>query len=353
MDIAVIGASGDVGRAIATRLVAGGLLERHERLQLVGRRGGESERVLEGHTVDLLDAYAERAPVIDVAFDPEDIAADIVIVAAGRTLSLRPGVPFQREELARENAGVFRAYAHALRRHGSGRELVVVVSNPVELGVAIFARELGRQRVFGMAAYLDTLRFRKEIARELRVSRRAVHGVMAGEHGDHLVPLWSTVDCFGLDQEDRTTMLERLRRGGRIEDFVTRAAEVKRKVSGLVAGGAVHEALRYLDTLSPDLRVAAKPFVVHFSGAKTAAATAEATVEFVATMHQGHDVLVSGQILLEGEYGIFGPVGVPFVLSLRGIEDVVELPLDEGERTALVAAAAAIGRSLAEVADEH
>ncbi len=101
MDIAVIGASGDVGRAIATRLVAGGWLERHERLQLVGRRGGESERVLEGYTVDLLDAYAERAPLIDVAFDPEEIAADIVIMAAGSTLTLGPDAQFQRDELAR------------------------------------------------------------------------------------------------------------------------------------------------------------------------------------------------------------------------------------------------------------
>jgi malate dehydrogenase len=353
VDIAVIGASGDVGRAIATRLVAGGLLERHERLQLVGRRGGESERVLEGHMVDLLDAYAERAPLMDVVFDPEDIAADIVIMAAGRTLGLHSETPFRREDLARENAAVFRACAHALRRHGSGRELVVVVSNPVELGVSIFARELGRQRVFGMAAYLDSLRFRKEIARELRVSRRAVHGFMAGEHGDHLVPLWSTVDIFGLDREDRGAVLERLRRGSRLEDFVLRVGQVKEKVFALVSRGAVHEALRYLDTLSPDLRVAAKPFVVHFSGAKTAAATAEATVEFVATIHQGHDALVSGQILLEGEYGIHGPVGVPFVLSLRGIEDVVELPLEAPELAALTESAAAIGRSLAEVGDER
>jgi hypothetical protein len=77
MDIAVMRASGDVGRAIATRLLGAGLLERHERLQLVGRRGGDSERVLEGFTADLLDAFAEQAPVIDVALEPSEIAADL------------------------------------------------------------------------------------------------------------------------------------------------------------------------------------------------------------------------------------------------------------------------------------
>jgi len=341
MDIAVIGASGDVGRAVAARLVGAGLLDRHERLQLVGRRGGESERVLEGFTVDLLDAFAEQAPMIDVALDPEDIAADLIIMAAGLTIPQRPSPGFRRDILARENAEVFRTYARALAKNGSGHELVVVVSNPVELGVATFARELGRKRVFGMAAYLDSLRFRKEIARELRMSRRAVHGFMAGEHGDHLVPLWSTVHIFGLSGEDRLRVIQRLRRGARTADFVRAFSAVKTLLAEMVGRGEVKEAFRYLDTLSPDLRVAAKPFVAHFSGAKTVTATAEAAVEFVATIHHGHDAVVSGQILLEGEYGIRGPVGVPFVLSFRGIEEVVELALEDEELEALKEAAQA------------
>jgi malate dehydrogenase len=223
---------------------------------------------------------------------------------------------------------------------------VVVVSNPVELAVQVFASELGRERVFGMAAYLDSLRFRKEIARELRISRRSVHGFMAGEHGDQLVPLWSTVDLFGLDTVERSTVIQRLRRGARTCDFVQTAGELKQKISALIAQGAIREALRYLDTLSPDLRVAAKPFVAHFSGAKTTAATAEAAIEFVSTIHQGHDALVSGQILLQGEYGIHGPLGVPFVLSMRGVEEVVEMPLEAEELEALRTAAMAVNQRL-------
>ena len=202
-----------------------------------------------------------------------------------------------------------------------------------------------------MAAYLDSLRFRKEIARELRLSRRAVRGFMAGEHGDHLVPLWSTVHVFGLDDEERRRVIERLRRGGRTAEFVSRLVEVKRVLVERIARGEIREALRYLDSQPPDIRVAAKPFVAHFSGAKTATATAEAAVEFVATIHKGNDALVSGQILLEGEYGLRGPVGVPFVLSFRGIEEVVELDLEDEELEALRGAASAIARLVEEDVD--
>ncbi|MBN1421789.1 MAG: lactate dehydrogenase [Planctomycetes bacterium] len=351
MDIAVIGAAGDVGRAIATRILAAGLLERHERLQLVERPGGPSERILEGLTVDLMDAFAEQAPLIDVALDPNEVTADIVIMVAGGTVPTKPDPDFRRDRLARQNAEIFRAYARSLAANGSGHELVVVVSNPVELAVAIFARELGRERVFGMAAYLDSLRFRKEIARELRVSRRGVHGFMAGEHGDNLVPLWSTVHIFGLDAAERERVLARIRRGSRTAEFVAKLAEVKRRVSEWMTRGEVRAALRYLDGLAPDVRVAAKPFVSHFAGAKTIAATAEAAIEFVSTIHNGHDILVSGQIVLAGEYGIRGPIGVPFVLSSRGVEEVVELPLEEEEGAALAAAAAAIGKVIDGVSD--
>jgi len=46
---------------------------------------------------------------------------------------------------------------------------------------------------------------------------------------------------------------------------------------------------------------------------------------------------------LEGEYGIEGLyVGVPVKLGARGVEAIVELELDEGEREALQASAAAV-----------
>ena len=150
MDVAILGASGDCGRAIAAQLVAARVLATTERLQLVGRREGNSGSVLHGLVSDLTDAYAEHVPYLDVALSPDEIVADLWVVSAGATVPpnlAKAGA--SRGGLAEGNAPVFRAYAEALARYGQGTEIVIVVSNPVELGVAYFAEAIGRSRVIG------------------------------------------------------------------------------------------------------------------------------------------------------------------------------------------------------------
>ncbi|MFC2079743.1 hypothetical protein ACFLSZ_07155 [Candidatus Bipolaricaulota bacterium] len=79
-----------------------------------------------------------------------------------------------------------------------------------------------------------------------------------------------------------------------------------------------------------------RPFVTHYSGAKIVAGTARATMEFIRTITQGADVLVSGQVALEGEaYDIHGTIGVPFVVGNMGVDRVFELPIAADERDLL------------------
>ena len=67
MDVAVLGATGDVGRQVCTQLVERRILPTTSRLQLVGRPDGASGRAVHGLRADLVDAYDEHAPLIDVA----------------------------------------------------------------------------------------------------------------------------------------------------------------------------------------------------------------------------------------------------------------------------------------------
>lgn len=90
MDIAIIGASGTIGRQIAISLVQEHVTSSSSRLQLVGRWGGASERILPALASDLSDAYAEIIPEIEVVFEPTEVRADIIIVAAGQTVSAKP-----------------------------------------------------------------------------------------------------------------------------------------------------------------------------------------------------------------------------------------------------------------------
>ena len=333
MDVAILGASGDCGRAIAGQLVAARLLSPTERLQLVGRKGGASASILHGLVSDLTDAYAEHVPYLDVALEPEEIVADLWIVAAGATVPPSLGKSgLTRDSLAIGNAPVMRAYAEALAKHGQGTEIVIVVTNPVELGVAYFAEAIGRQRVIGIGAYSDTLRFRREIAAALGVRRQRVSGFMLGEHGDGQIPVWSSVQVHGMDAPELAATVARLRHDATLDDFAETCVRERRAVTELLAAGRVAEAFTRVDTLAPDVRVIVKPYVTHLSGSKTVLATASVTVDLVRTLLDGREVLVAGQAMLAGDfYGLHGPLGVPVVAGANGISRVVEIPLTEQE----------------------
>lgn len=335
MDVALLGASGDCGREIAAQLVASRLLAPTERLQLVGREGSSSKRVLHGFVSDLLDAHAEYAPELDVALSPEEIVADLWIVACGTTPSTDTGRR-DRASLATANAPVFRMYADALAKNGQGHEIVVVVSNPVELATLLFANAVGRNRVLGIGAYQDSLRFRREIAADLGVRRQRVSGFMIGEHGDAQMPVWSSVRVFGMDEAECADAVTRLRAGTEGMDFIaTSRAEIARLLH-LVENGHIAEAFAEADRLPPDIRVVVRPMITHYSGSKTVRATANATVSLVERLLIGDDVFLAGQVLLHDNefHGLPAvPFGVPVIASASGVRRVVELPLTPDEET--------------------
>lgn len=325
MDVAIIGAIGDCGREIVTQLLGERVLSPSERLQLVGRAEGSSASKLFGMCSDLSDAYAEIAPELDVALQPEEIVADVIVMSAGVTVG---GKTTSRESLAQTNLPVFHTYAQAIEKYGHGHEIVLVVTNPVELAVEVFSQYLGRHRVIGIGAYSDSLRFRREIANTLGVRRQMIQGFVVGEHGDGMVPLWSSVRIQGLDTEEMLSTISRLRGDRMISQFPKEVSSSKQTVMDYLSCGQVRKAFEYVDRLPPDLRVVIKPYVTHLSGAKTVAATANVTVDLVRTLLDGREVVVSGQVRLDGEfYGIHTPIGVPIVVSTQGWTQVVPIQL--------------------------
>lgn len=325
MDVSVIGASGDCGREIISQLVALGALQPTERLQLVGRAEGRSGQVLYGLCSDLNDAYAEKAPVLDVALTPAEIVADVIVMAAGATVG---GDITSRSQLAAANLRVFEQYAQAIARHGYGHEIVIIVTNPVELAVEVFSRHLGRHRVIGVGAYSDSLRFRREIAADLGIRRQLVQGFIVGEHGEGMVPLWSSVKIHGMSPDELRDTRRMLQRERTVRQFPQEVAEEKSRLLHLLKVGNIPEAYRYVDSLPPDLRVVLKPFVTHLSGAKTISATANVTVDLVQNLLEGREIVVSGQVQLDGEfYGLRTPLGVPIVVTPFGWTQVVPIQL--------------------------
>jgi malate dehydrogenase len=352
MDIAIVGANGDVGRQLAVQIVARQLMTPRSRLQLVGRHEGASHRALHGLRADLYDAFAEITPEIDVALAPEEVAADLILFCAGRTAPTSPNQVVDRASLARANREVFESYAGSLARHGHGEELVVVVSNPVELGVQIFARHLGSRRVLGMGAYQDSQRLRREIAADLGVRRQRIHAYMLGEHGDALVPILSQLWIYGYDEAEVLTARTHLIAGRHPSDFSRALAEGKQHLGRLLRDEKVVEAFRHAAAQPPDLRAVLLPLVTHISGAKTAVSTAAVTTELVEQLLSGGQSVIPAQVALtpadwpEDPRFAGGVLGVPVVCGLRGWSRVTDLQMSEAERSCLIEASMTITRRL-------
>ena len=127
-----------------------------------------------------------------------DIAgSNVVVITAG----LRRKPDESRLDLINRNVDLFLALLDQVKAAGLKNDAyLVVVSNPVDVltYLAWSARGLPWQRVIGLGTQLDTARFRSHLARRLQVPPTQVQALILGEHGDSMVPIWSSATIAGL-----------------------------------------------------------------------------------------------------------------------------------------------------------
>ena len=129
----------------------------------------------------------------------EDLAgAAIVVVTAG--VSQQPGET--RLDLLGRNVEVFREIAADLDRWAP-EAVVIVATNPVDVMTWALRRLSARRatRVVGTGTVLDSARLRALLGRRYGVDPQSVHGYVLGEHGDSMVPIWSSATVGGLPLE--------------------------------------------------------------------------------------------------------------------------------------------------------
>jgi malate dehydrogenase len=345
MRVSVVGAAGDVGRAFAAHLLRSRLLGPSDELQLVGHGAEQTDRLLLAIRVDLLDAFDETAPTIAVVPGLDDVRGDVIVMAAGATVS--PERP-SRRDLAEANRPIFDQLGSAIARSGSGREIVVVVSNPVELAVAILVRHLDRHRVLGMGAQQDSLRFARAIAADAELARDRVHAWVLGEHGDAMVPLWSSVRIAGQGPDQLRGAVARIRGRHALDELEENIAAARERAFALVAAGRIREAYAHVEALAPDLRIAIEPFLTAHCLHSCVNATANATLDLVRALTSARDSVVGAQVQLVGEaFGIETVAGVPVIVNAGGWSQVVCPPLAADERRQLERATRTIAQNLA------
>src|SRR3712207_6773847 len=218
-----------------------------------------------------------------------------------------------RDDLLKTNQNIVQSVTEEVVKH-SPDSILVMVANPLDAmcHVALEVSGFPRERVVGMAGILDTARYRTFIAQELEVSVRDVFALVLGGHGDTMVPLPSMATVGGvaitelLAQDRVEAIVERTRGGG---------AEI---VSLLQSGSAYY-------------------------------APSAAVVEMVDSILLVQKRILPGAAFLRGEYGIDDLfVGVPVKLGGSGVEEIVELALQENELEDLRTSAGAV-RELVEV----
>lgn len=352
MDVAIIGAAGACGRQLAMQLLDRTVIPHDNRLQLVGHRGGMSETELWGLRADLRDAFADWSPEIDIALEPDDVDADIVVMLAGATIPTDPNdtsKSITRADLGRTNAEIFRTYAEALQARPS-TPIVIVQSNPVELGVDVFARYLGKHSTLGAAGWSDTMRWRGEIADDLGIPRRAVQAFVIGEHGDHLVPAWSMLNVRGVPYEDVLAYEAAQRAGRSLADLPDEIREGKARLLELIRAGKIEQAYEYVQAQPSDLRMGIKPFFVNFTaGRTTEAVTARAVADLTEDFIAGRRTGVTAQVRLDGQWhGVHGTVAAPVILGPHGWIEAVDMALRPDEQEALLAAAESVAATITE-----
>jgi malate dehydrogenase len=343
--ISIIGASGAVGSTLAAHVLRSGLLRNGDRLQLVARGVGLGATKLLCTRIDLMDAFDDLGVDIEVVANIEEVDGDIVVMCAGIS---SPAKVIDRRDWGRSNLDLYEKIAETCAQRVPD-SLFIIVSNPVELAVRIFSEKLGRNRVIGMGAEQDSLRFARAIAHDLGVSRHDVFASVLGEHGQAMIPLWSSVELNTTDGR-LLADLESMRVRSGAAPLDQRVAELKKRVLEFLEEELIDEAYEITRQSLPDARIFVQPSITWRTIHSTPHATANATLRFLTELLADNQRPLHGQVLLSGEFSeIQGVCGVPLDISNDGWRVRPVKPLLEEEESKISLAAASIEKYVSEV----
>jgi malate dehydrogenase len=224
--------------------------------------------------------------------------SDVIIITAG--VPRKPGMT--RDDLLGINLKIIKQVADGIK-DTSPNAFVICITNPLDVIVMALQKYSGlpKNKVIGMAGVLDTSRFKFFLSQELNVPISEVDSFVLGGHGDTMVPV-----------PNRTTVS-----GKPLLDFVKEGKISEEKLNEIIDrtrnGGA--EVVKLLETGSAFYGPAASGIEMAESYLKNLKKTLPCAAH------------------LNGQYGVKDLyVGVPVIIGSNGIEEVVELSLDDDEK---------------------
>jgi malate dehydrogenase len=250
----------------------------------------------EGKSIDIM----QMAPL--ALFDTKAIGvtddytatanSQVVVIAAG--FPRKPGM--NREDLINTNARIVKSITEKAIKQ-SPDAVFIVVTNPLDAMAycAFKTADIPATRVIGMAGLVDTARFRYFIAEELQCSSKDIQAIILGGHGDHMVPIprYTTINGIPVTQ---------LISKEKIDDIIRRTS---------IGGGEL----------------------VNLMGKSAWFAPGYAAARMVEAIVLDQKRYFPCSAYLSGQYGLDDIFfGVPVKLGAKGIENILEIELNESEK---------------------
>ncbi|MCB0479417.1 MAG: malate dehydrogenase [Crocinitomicaceae bacterium] len=307
MKVTVVGA-GNVGSTCANVLAHNEVANEIVLLDI-------KEGVAEGKALDMWETSPINLYDSRIVGSTNDYAktanSEVVVITSG--LPRKPGM--SRDDLIATNANIVKSVTENVIKHSPNAK-IVIVSNPLDVMTycAYLTAKVDPSRVFGMAGVLDTARYRSFLALELNVSPKDIQAVLMGGHGDTMVPLprYTTVGGIPVTElisEDKLNeIIERTKFGG--------------------------------------------GEIVKLLGTSAWYAPGAAAAQMVEAIVKDQKRVFPVCAWLQGEYNMKDIyLGVPVILGKNGIEKIIELDLNDAEKTLLEESAVAV-RGVMKVLDD-
>lgn len=299
MKVTIVGA-GNVGASCA---------------DVISYRGIASEVVLldikegfaEGKAMDIMQCATTtgfNTQVSGVTNDYSKTAnSDVVVITSG--IPRKPGMT--REELIGINAGIVKSVAENILKF-SPNTIIVVVSNPMDTMTYLTLKATGlpKNRIIGMGGALDSSRFKYYLSKALNKPANDVQGMVIGGHGD-------------------TTMIPLTRlasyNGAPVANYLSEEALDKVAADTMVGGATLTGLLGTSAWYAPGASVA----------------------YLVDSILNNQNKMIACSVLLEGEYGQSDIcLGVPCIIGKNGIEEIVDVQLNDAEKATFAKSAEAV-----------
>ena len=289
---------GAVGSSYAFSLVQQGIAQELGIVDIIEDR-------TKGDAIDLSDALPWTAPKNIYSAKYEDAKdADLVVISAGAPQ--KPGET--RLDLVNKNLKILSSIVEPIVESGFNG-IFLVAANPVDILTHATWRMSGfpEDRVIGSGTSLDSARLQKVIGEMEKVDPRSVNAYMLGEHGDTEFPAWSYNNVGGV----------------KVSDWDKAHPEV-----GEDKLEAIHKEVADMAYNIINLKGAT------FYGIGTALAFITKAI-----LNNEHRVLPLS-VPMNGQYGLHDiHIGTPAVVGRHGIEQIIEMPLNDEEKKLMTASA--------------